>query len=48
MAASSKPPEEQPQVKQFDPLVLDRAVIAIPLLPAARPAWAGREEASGT
>jgi serine protease AprX len=34
MAASSKPPEEQPQVKQFDPLVLDRAVIAIPLLEA--------------
>lgn len=34
MAASSEPPEEQPQVKPFDPLVLDRAVIAIPLLKA--------------
>jgi hypothetical protein len=34
MAASSKPPEEQSRVKPFDPLVLDRAVIAIPLLKA--------------
>jgi serine protease AprX len=32
MADSSLPPEEQPQVKPFDPLVLDRTVIAIPLL----------------
>jgi serine protease AprX len=29
---SSLPPEEQPKVKEFDPLVLDRAVIALPLL----------------
>jgi serine protease AprX len=28
----SRPPEEQPSVKPFDPLVLDRTVIAIPLL----------------
>src|SRR5215469_14879681 len=28
----SRPPEEQPSVKTFDPLVLDRTVIAIPLL----------------
>ncbi len=31
---SSIPPEQQPQVKPFDPLVLDRAVIALPLLRA--------------
>src|SRR2546427_7177283 len=29
---SSRPPEEQASVKPFDPLVLDRTVIAIPLL----------------
>jgi len=29
---SSIPPEEQPRVKTFDPLVLDRSVIALPLL----------------
>jgi serine protease AprX len=29
---SDRPPEEQPRVKPFDPLVLDRTVIAIPLL----------------
>lgn len=32
MALSSLPPEEQLRVKQFDPLVLDRTVIAVPLL----------------
>jgi subtilisin family serine protease len=32
MSSSSVPPEEQPKVKPFDPLVLDRTVIAIPLL----------------
>src|SRR5262245_8286024 len=32
MASSSRPPEEQAKVKPFDPLVLDRTVIAIPLL----------------
>jgi len=32
MSSSSVPPEEQPTVKPFDPLVLDRTVIAIPLL----------------
>ena len=32
MASSSLPPEEQGKVKSFDPLVLDRTVIAIPLL----------------
>jgi serine protease AprX len=32
MPSSSRPPEEQPTVKPFDPLVLDRTVIAIPLL----------------
>lgn len=32
MSSSSRPPEEQARVKQFDPLVLDRSVIAIPLL----------------
>ena len=32
MASSSLPPEEQGKVKPFDPLVLDRTVIAIPLL----------------
>jgi serine protease AprX len=31
---SSLPPEEQKRVKPFDPLVLDRTVIAIPLLQA--------------
>jgi hypothetical protein len=34
MPASSIPPEEQPRVDPFDPLVLDRTVIAIPLLKA--------------
>ena len=29
---SSIPPEEQRRVKTFDPLVLDRLVIALPLL----------------
>ena len=32
MPSSNLPPEEQPKVKPFDPVVLDRAVIAIPLL----------------
>jgi subtilisin family serine protease len=32
MPASSRPPEEQASVKPFDPLVLDRTVIAVPLL----------------
>jgi serine protease AprX len=32
MSSSNIPPEEQPKVKPFDPLVLDRTVIAIPLL----------------
>ena len=32
MPPSSLPPEEQGKVKPFDPLVLDRTVIAIPLL----------------
>jgi serine protease AprX len=32
MASSSTPPEEQRKVKPFDPLVLDRTVIAVPLL----------------
>jgi subtilisin family serine protease len=32
MAGSSLPPEDQARVKPFDPLVLDRTVIAIPLL----------------
>src|SRR4051794_13575732 len=32
MASSSLPPETQGTVKSFDPLVLDRTVIAIPLL----------------
>jgi hypothetical protein len=32
MASSSLPPEEQPKVKTFNPLVLDRTVIAVPLL----------------
>jgi subtilisin family serine protease len=32
MPASNLPPEEQPEVKPFDPLVLDRTVIAVPLL----------------
>ncbi|HEY8834415.1 MAG TPA: hypothetical protein VIM09_02440, partial [Chthoniobacterales bacterium] len=32
MASSSLPPEEQKKVKPFDPLVLDRTVIAVPLL----------------
>lgn len=32
MASSSLPPEEQAKVKPFDPLVLDRTVIAVPLL----------------
>jgi subtilisin family serine protease len=32
MPASNLPPEEQSEVKPFDPLVLDRTVIAVPLL----------------
>jgi serine protease AprX len=32
MPSSNRPPEEQPKVKPFDPLVLDRTVIAVPLL----------------
>lgn len=32
MTSSSLPPEEQEKVKPFDPLVLDRTVIAVPLL----------------
>lgn len=32
MASSSIPPEQQARVKSFDPLVLDRTVIAVPLL----------------
>ncbi|MGZ5101111.1 MAG: S8 family peptidase [Usitatibacter sp.] len=32
MPATSVPPEEQPRVDAFDPLVLDRTVIAVPLL----------------
>jgi serine protease AprX len=32
MPASNLPPEEQPKVNPFDPLVLDRTVIAVPLL----------------
>ena len=32
MTASSLPPEQQASVKPFDPLVLDRSVIALPLL----------------
>jgi len=32
MPSSNLPPEEQPEVKPFDPLVLDRTVIAVPLL----------------
>jgi hypothetical protein len=32
MPSSTLPPEEQPEVKPFDPLVLDRTVIAVPLL----------------
>ena len=36
MAPPSLPPEEQPRVKQFDPLVLDRTVIAVPLLKAMK------------
>ena len=32
MPSSNLPPEEQPRVKPFDPLVLDRTVIAVPLL----------------
>jgi serine protease AprX len=36
MAPSSRPPEEHTRVKPFDPLVLDRTVIALPLLKAMR------------
>ncbi len=36
MPTSSLPPEEQPRVKPFDPLVLDKTVIAIPLLEQMR------------
>jgi len=32
MPSSNIPPEEQREVKPFDPLVLDRTVIAVPLL----------------
>src|SRR6266487_198315 len=32
MPSSNLPPEEQPEVQPFDPLVLDRTVIAVPLL----------------
>ena len=32
MPSSNLPPEEQREVKPFDPLVLDRTVIAVPLL----------------
>ena len=32
MPPSSLPPEEQRTVSPFDPLVLDRTIIAIPLL----------------
>ena len=32
MPSSDLPPEEQRKVKPFDPLVLDRTVIAVPLL----------------
>ena len=32
MPASDLPPEEEPKVKPFDPLVPDRTVIAVPLL----------------
>ena len=32
MPSSNLPPEEQTKVKPFDPLVLDRTVIAVPLL----------------
>jgi serine protease AprX len=32
LTPGSVPPEEQPRVKAFDPAVLDRAVIALPLL----------------
>lgn len=32
MSSTSRPPEEQARVKPFDPVVLDRSVIAIPLL----------------
>jgi len=34
MSLTSVPPEEQPKVETFNPLVLDRTVIAIPLLKA--------------
>ncbi len=34
MPTFSTPPEEQPRVDPFDPLVLDRTVIAVPLLKA--------------
>jgi len=34
LTPASVPPEEQPRVRQFDPAVLDRAVIALPLLKA--------------
>lgn len=32
MPSSNRPPEEQARVKEFNPLVLDRTVIALPLL----------------
>jgi hypothetical protein len=32
MPSPNLPPEEQPAVRSFDPLVLDRTMIAIPLL----------------
>ena len=36
MPPSNRPPEQQPRVKSFDPLVLDRTVIALPLLKAMK------------
>jgi len=36
MPSSSRPPEQQATVKPFDPIVLDRTVIAIPLLDKMR------------
>ena len=32
MPSSNRPPEEHARVKPFDPLVLDRTLIALPLL----------------
>ncbi len=36
MPASDHPPEDQPKVRSFDPLVMDRTVIAVPLLEQMR------------